>query len=115
MRTDAIFTYTTTQCHVHRTTLVNTTYTDGEQCCTPLIIAARNGHTTVVATLINSYNTDLEAEGTVKFDGHMIEGATALWCAAGAGHQTIGKWSWMLLWFMGWWTVVVMDVVMINW
>jgi len=72
-----------------RTTLVNTTYTDGEQCCTPLIIAARNGHTTVVATLINSYNTDLEAEGTVKFDGHMIEGATALWCAAGAGHQTI--------------------------
>merc|ERR1719431_887613 len=23
------------------------------------------------------------------FDGHMIEGATALWCAAGAGHQSI--------------------------
>jgi len=69
-----------------RTLLVNSLYTDGEQSCTPLIIAARNGHTTVVATLLANYNTDVEAEGTVKFDGHMIEGATALWCAAGAGH-----------------------------
>jgi len=74
-----------------RPSLVNTAYTDGEQLCTPLIIAARNGHTSVVVTLLQtfSYNTDVEAEGTVKFDGHMIEGATALWCAAGAGHQAI--------------------------
>ena len=28
--------------------------------------------------------------GTVKFDGHVIEGATALWCAAGAGYFNIG-------------------------
>jgi len=69
-----------------RTLLVNSLYTDGEQSCTPLIIAARNGHSTVVTTLLTNYNTDVEAEGTVKFDGHMIEGATALWCAAGAGH-----------------------------
>lgn len=27
----------------------------------------------------------MEKEGTVKFDGYVIEGASALWCAAGAG------------------------------
>ena len=77
---------------------MNTLYTDGEQTTTPLIIAARNGHTTVVSTLLDSYNTDVEAEGVVKFDGHMIEGATALWCAAGAGHRAIGQyltWEWV--------------------
>jgi len=72
-----------------RASLVNTLYQDGEQSTTPLIIAARNGHTNVVTTLLDNFNTDVEAEGVVKFDGHMIEGATALWCAAGAGHQTI--------------------------
>merc|ERR1712013_90132 len=72
-----------------RATLVNTLYPDGEQSTTPLIIAARNGHTNVVSTLLDNYNTDVEAEGVVKFDGHMIEWATALWCAAGAGHQAI--------------------------
>ncbi|XP_077534419.1 protein fem-1 homolog B-like [Haemaphysalis longicornis] len=29
-------------------------------------------------------------EGTVQFDGYVIEGATSLWCAAGAGHVDIG-------------------------
>ena len=72
--------------------LVNKSYIDGEQSCTPLIIAARNGHKTVVSTLIElRYGTDLESEGTVKFDGHVIDGATALWCAAGAGHKYIGE------------------------
>ena len=46
--------------------LLNTLYTDGEQTTTPLIIAARNGHTTVVSTLLDSYYTDVE--GVVKFD-----------------------------------------------
>jgi len=71
--------------------LVNKSYVDGEQSCTPLIIAARNGHSGVVSSLIHEleYRTDLESEGTVKFDGHVIEGATALWCAAGAGHKSI--------------------------
>ena len=75
------------------TGLVNKSYTDGDQSCTPLIIAARNGHVSVVSTLIQGagYNTDLESEGTVKFDGHVIDGATALWCAAGAGHKSIGE------------------------
>lgn len=72
-----------------RRKLVNTLYADGEQNTTPLIIAARNGHSGVVAALLDSFETDVEAEGVVKFDGHMIEGATALWCAAGAGHLSI--------------------------
>jgi len=66
-------------------------FVDGEQSCTPLIIAARNGHKGLVATLIQKYSVNLESEGTVKFDGHLIEGATALWCSAGAGHKIIVK------------------------
>lgn len=33
--------------------------------------------------LIDKFKPDLEEEGTVKFDGFAIEGASALWCAAG--------------------------------
>uniref|UniRef100_A0A6A7G3H6 Protein fem-1 homolog B n=3 Tax=Hirondellea gigas TaxID=1518452 RepID=A0A6A7G3H6_9CRUS len=63
---------------------------DDGQKCTPLIIAARNGHHTVVRALVK-YQSDLEQEGTVKFDGYAIEGASALWCAAGAGHLGVVK------------------------
>ena len=52
------------------------------QKCTPLIISARNGHERAVRTLLK-FNPDLEQEGTVKFDGYVIEGASPLWCAAG--------------------------------
>jgi len=72
-----------------RSLAVNSQYKEGEQCCTPLIIAARNGHIKVVEALLASYTADMESEGVVKFDGHIIEGATALWCAAGAGHDQI--------------------------
>lgn len=54
---------------------------DGQK-CTPLIIAARNGHEKAIRTLLK-FNPDLEQEGTVKFDGYVIEGASPLWCAAG--------------------------------
>jgi len=73
----------------HRAKLLNACYDDeGGQKCTPLIIASRMGHTDIVKTLLG-YNVDMEAEGTVRFDGHAIEGATALWCAAGAGFRDI--------------------------
>ena len=65
------------------------------------MIAARNGHDKAVDTLIAKFGSgshadpdrnrngkkllDLEVTGTVKFDGYTIEGATALWSAAGAG------------------------------
>nr|AIG62901.1 feminization-1b [Sinohyriopsis schlegelii] len=58
---------------------------DGQK-TTPLIIAARNGEEKVVQVLLSNFDADIEQTGTVKFDGYVIEGATALWCAAGAGH-----------------------------
>lgn len=57
---------------------------DGQR-CTPLIIAARYGHEKVVKILVSQFKPNLETEGTVKFDGYVIEGVSALWCAAGAG------------------------------
>lgn len=56
---------------------------------TPFLIAARNGHTGVVRMLLQDFHIDIEQTGTVKFDGYTIEGATALWCASGAGHFDI--------------------------
>ncbi|KAL6264770.1 hypothetical protein P5V15_004868 [Pogonomyrmex californicus] len=64
---------------------------DDGQCCTPLVIAARYGHNKVVRLLLEKFNPDLEQEGTVKFNGYVIEGATALWAAAGAGHLNVLK------------------------
>lgn len=56
---------------------------DNGQRCTPLIIAARNGHEKVVKVFLNKFPVNLEREGSVKKDNFLIEGATALWCAAG--------------------------------
>ncbi|XP_003697660.1 protein fem-1 homolog B [Apis florea] len=64
---------------------------DDGQHCTPLIVAARYGRIKVVKILLDKFKPDLEQEGSVKFDGYIIERATALWCAAGAGHLTIVK------------------------
>ncbi|PSN51229.1 Protein fem-1 B [Blattella germanica] len=63
---------------------------DGQR-CTALIVAARNGHDKVVKMLLSEFKPDIEQEGTVKFDGYVIEGASALWCAAGAGHLHVVK------------------------
>lgn len=50
-----------------------------------------NGHFDVVHILLTQLKPNLEKEGRVKFDGHLIEGASALWVAAGAGHLNIVK------------------------
>ncbi|XP_021919435.1 protein fem-1 homolog B isoform X2 [Zootermopsis nevadensis] len=63
---------------------------DGQR-CSPLIVAARHGHDKVVKMLLSKFKPDMEQEGTVKFDGYVIEGASALWCAAGAGHLNVVK------------------------
>jgi Fem-1 family protein b len=55
---------------------------DGQH-CSPFIVAARFGHNKVVKMLLDKFNLDIEQEGRVKFDGYIIEGASALWCAAG--------------------------------
>lgn len=64
---------------------------DDRQVYTPLIAAAIHGHYDVVHILLTQLRPNLEKEGCVKFDGHLIEGATALWVAAGAGHLNIIK------------------------
>ncbi|XP_062620952.1 protein fem-1 homolog B-like [Saccostrea cucullata] len=61
------------------------------QITTPVIIASRNGEEKVVSVLLSKFKINLEQTGTVKFDGFVLEGATALWCAAGAGHLGIVK------------------------
>ena len=61
---------------------------DGQE-CTPLIVAARLGLEKVVHMLLNKFQPDIEKEGLVKFDGYVIEGATALWCAACAGISSL--------------------------
>ena len=62
-----------------------------EQKCTALVIASRNGHNTVVKLLLGQYGVNIEQTGTVKFNGYTIEGASALWAAAGAGHFEVVK------------------------
>ncbi|KAM3960358.1 protein fem-1 homolog B [Aphomia sociella] len=61
--------------------------------CTPLIAASRHGREGCVRILLDKFRPPvrIETEGTVKFDEYVIEGATALWCAAGAGHLNIVK------------------------
>ena len=56
---------------------------DGGQRCAALLIAARNGHNKTVKMLLEKFGADLEQEGRVKFDDFTIDGASALWCAAG--------------------------------
>ncbi|XP_072376743.1 protein fem-1 homolog B [Diabrotica undecimpunctata] len=71
--------------------LLNETVDDAGQRCTPLMIAAKKGHDKVVRSLLTNYEPNLEKEGIVRFDGYVIDGATALWCAAFAGHLSICK------------------------
>ncbi|XP_019875220.1 protein fem-1 homolog B isoform X2 [Aethina tumida] len=63
---------------------------DGQE-CTPLIVAAKRGHDKVVRMLLTKFQPNLEQEGIVKFDGYVVEGASALWCAACAGHVNVVK------------------------
>ncbi|XP_033107020.1 protein fem-1 homolog B-like [Anneissia japonica] len=61
----------------------------GQQKCTALVIAALHGNTNVVKLLLDQYHVDIEQTGTVQFCGFVIEGATALWTASGAGRYEV--------------------------
>ncbi|KAK9883902.1 hypothetical protein WA026_004844 [Henosepilachna vigintioctopunctata] len=63
---------------------------DGQQ-CTPIIVAAKYGHEKAMRLLLSKFKPDLEQEGIIKIDGYVIEGASALWCAACAGHLGVVK------------------------
>ncbi|XP_069864699.1 protein fem-1 homolog A [Dipodomys merriami] len=56
---------------------------------TPLLIAARRGHLDVVEFLVDRCGADVEAGGSVHFDGETIEGAPPLWAASAAGHLAV--------------------------
>ena len=58
---------------------------DGDDLATPLIIAARDGKLDFVKVLLR-YEANIEARGTIKIDGEVIEDCTALWIAAAKGH-----------------------------
>ena len=58
---------------------------DDGQILTPLVVAARAGRERVVRMLLANYKMDLDKKCTVKFDGHFVHGASALWCASGMG------------------------------
>ena len=78
--------------------LQSVTKDEDGQACPPLVIAARNGHDKAVHSLITKFGhgvaegiLDLDVTGTVVFEDYVIEGATALWCAAGAGQLKVLK------------------------
>ena len=58
---------------------------DGDHLATPLIIAAYNGNLKAMKILLR-YDADIEARGTVKYEGDVFEGCTPLWTAAVTGH-----------------------------
>jgi len=72
--------------HEREVSLLVSARTNG---ATPLVMAARNGHSEVATYLIERCRADIEQVGSVTFDGETIEGAPPLWCAAAAGHMDI--------------------------
>ena len=68
-----------------RKAALETKIKDVDDLATPLIIAAGDGKLDFVKVLLR-YEANIEARGTIKIDGKVIEGCTALWIAASNGH-----------------------------
>ena len=68
-----------------RKAALETKIKDGDDLATPLIIAARDGKLDFVKVLLR-YEANIEARGTIKIDGEVIEDCTALWIAAAKSH-----------------------------
>lgn len=58
---------------------------DDGQSLTPFSAAAYYGQPDVLKMLIEKFKPNIEQECPVSYDRVLVEGATALWCAAGAG------------------------------
>ena len=56
---------------------------------TGLMVAAKGGYAEVVKVILQQCEPDVSKVGTVIIENHTIEGASALWCAAGAGHPRV--------------------------
>ena len=68
-----------------RKAALETKIKDGDDLATPLIIAARDGKLNFVKVLLR-YEANIEARGTIKINGEVIQDCTALWVAAGKSH-----------------------------
>ena len=68
-----------------RRAALETEIKDGDDLATPLIIAARDGKLDFVKVLLR-YEANIEARGTIKINGEVIQDCTALWVAAGKRH-----------------------------
>ena len=68
-----------------RKAALETEIKDGDDLATPLIIAARDGKLNFVKVLLR-YEANIEARGTIKINGEVIQDCTALWVAAGKRH-----------------------------
>ena len=71
-----------------RKAALETNIKDGDDLGTPLIIAARDGKLDFVKVLLR-YEANVEARGTIKIDGKIVDGCTALWVAAANGHLAV--------------------------
>lgn len=60
-----------------RKTTLETKINDGDDLATPLIIAARDGKLDSVKVLLR-YEANIEARGSIKVKGKVLEGCTAL-------------------------------------
>ena len=69
---------------------LETNIKDGDDLATPLIIAARDGKLDFVKVLLR-YEANIEARGTIKIDGEIIDGCTALWVSSANGHLAVGR------------------------
>ncbi|PFW98152.1 Protein fem-1-like B, partial [Stylophora pistillata] len=71
-----------------RKTTLETKINDGDDLATPLIIAARDGKLDSVRVLLR-YEANIEARGSIKAEGKVWEGCTALWTAVTNGHLEV--------------------------
>uniref|UniRef100_A0A146KTZ5 Protein fem-1 B n=3 Tax=Lygus hesperus TaxID=30085 RepID=A0A146KTZ5_LYGHE len=58
---------------------------------TPLIAAVRQGHYKVVKLLVERFGADVNKCGAIRIDSTLVDNASPLWVAAGAGYINIVK------------------------
>lgn len=55
------------------------------------MVAALNGRVNVVKMLLEKFEPSLDVECTTRFEDTIVQGVTALWCAASRGHLDVVK------------------------
>ncbi|CAF1260401.1 unnamed protein product [Didymodactylos carnosus] len=68
---------------------INDLIQDRKSKCNILILAANNGFYKIVEAILKRFNVNVELEGFIKYENQIIDGVTALWCAALCGNLPI--------------------------